>query len=62
MSARRLVKQAERTGSLSGSMPCIYGDRYRRGKWRWGVKKGLRRARRRLGRDIIRHEVHPGTH
>jgi hypothetical protein len=41
-----------------GMIPC-YRDKDRHAKWRWGRKKGLRRARRRIGRDLVRQELSP---
>jgi hypothetical protein len=39
-----------------GMIPC-HRDKKRHARWRWGAKKGLRRARRRLGAEIIRQET-----
>lgn len=58
MSAHHFVKEATRTDSMSSRMPLVercpfYTDRYRYRKWRWGAKKGLRRARRRVNTVIV---------
>jgi len=39
-----------------GMIPC-YRDKDRHAKWRWGRKKGLRRARRRYDKALVRDEV-----
>jgi hypothetical protein len=42
---------------MSGQIFCIYGDRYRRRKWKRGVKKGLIKARRRTASQAIRDSL-----
>ena len=56
MSAAWFVKKAERTTSMPSrglrrGNHCVCHPR------EWGLKKGLRRARRRFGRDLIRNEL-----
>lgn len=43
-------------GLHPGMVPC-YRDKARHASWRWGKKKGLRRARRRVGQALIRREL-----
>jgi hypothetical protein len=57
-----VTKQAERPSmhgwaGLHVGMVSCHRDKKRHAQWRWGRKKGLRRARRRVGRDLIRHEL-----
>lgn len=56
MSASRFVTQASRTGampseSLTKHDRCVCHPRA------WGLKKGLRRGRRRFEKDLIRKEL-----
>jgi len=44
-------------GLHAGMVPC-YRDKKRHASWRWGRKKGLRRARRRLDREIVVFSLH----
>jgi hypothetical protein len=60
MSAGHCYNQAKHHESMSlwrglhaGMIPC-YRDKARHAMWRWGRKKGLRRARRRLDRDLCK--------
>jgi hypothetical protein len=63
MSASASVKKAVHTMSMHGwdglnvGMVSCYRDKDRHAKWRWVRKKGLRRARRRVGKELIRHEL-----
>jgi len=43
-------------GLHRGMIPC-YRTKKRHAQWRWGRKKGLRRARRRLERKLIQDEL-----
>lgn len=43
-------------GLHAGMVPC-YRSKERHAKWRWGKKKGLRRARRRLERIVVAQEL-----
>ncbi len=58
MSARASVRRAllEGMGGWDGlhvgNVAC-YRDKKSHAKWRWGRKKGLRRARRRLDKDLV---------
>ncbi len=42
---------------LHVGMVSCHRDKKRHAQWRWGRKKGLRRARRRVGQEIIRREL-----
>ncbi len=50
---------AQRTNAMDGwrnlhpGYVPLYRDKKRHANWRWGNKKGLRRARRRLGRALV---------
>ncbi len=39
-----------------GDVPC-YRDKKRHKKYRYGAKKGLRRARRRLDKKVVKEEL-----
>jgi hypothetical protein len=39
-----------------GMVPC-HRSKKSHGQWRWGQKKGLRRARRRYGKNVIAREL-----
>lgn len=61
MKHRGLNTKAEISG-MNGVLPHIGGVPCHRGKnnhkkWLWGMKKGLRRARRRLSTRIVREET-----
>lgn len=63
MSAARQKEWAQLNGGMeglrgyhAGSIPC-YRDKKSHAKWRWGQKKGLRRARRRVDREVIEQEM-----
>ena len=53
MSAGKFVKQAARSGHVPSKGLTRY-DHCTCHPRAWGLKKGLRRARRRLGRDLVR--------
>jgi len=56
MSAASRVTQATRTGAMPSKGLTRY-DRCVCHPRAWGLKKGLRRARRRVGRDLVRQEL-----
>ena len=56
MGAGRFVKEANRTAAIPSEGFARY-DRCVCHPRSWGLKKGLRRARRRLGCEIIRQEL-----
>jgi hypothetical protein len=58
MSAKHSVDDASQDGmnswrGLHPGMVACYRDKASHAKWRWGRKLGARRARRRLGKEII---------
>lgn len=55
MSAKTQVTQASRTGAMPSKGLTRY-DRCVCHPRAWGLKRGLRRARRRVDRDLVRHE------
>lgn len=64
MSARASDRRAQRDGmggweGLHPGYVACYRDKKRHAMWRWGRKKGLRRARRRLSKEIVRSEIEP---
>ncbi len=62
MSSSHFIKQAENPGMEGwkglhvGDVPC-YRDKKRHKKYRYGAKKGLRRARRRLDKKVVKEEL-----
>lgn len=63
MSAGKYVKKASTLSSMVnwkgmhvGYIPC-YRDKHRHAQYRFGAKKGLRRARRRLDEGIIEAQI-----
>ena len=56
MSAKLNVNEATRTNAMPSKGFSRY-DRCSCHPRAWGLKKGLRRARRRVGKDIIRQEL-----
>jgi hypothetical protein len=66
MSAGRYTKSVlasevknKSTGSMSQVVqePCYKDEADRLRKWRWGVKKGARRGRRRFHKELIQNEL-----
>jgi hypothetical protein len=62
MSAKHFVKQAKKSESMEGmkgmhvgTIP-LYRTKKRHKKYRFGAKKGLRRARRRVDKETIKKE------
>lgn len=57
-----ITKKAERPSmrgweGLHVGMVSCHRDKARHAQWRWGKKKGLRRARRRVGQALVRSEL-----
>jgi hypothetical protein len=59
MSAGSCIKQVEHHDTMGlwkglhvGMIPC-YRSKSRHAMWKWGKKKGLRRARRRHDKDLV---------
>jgi hypothetical protein len=55
--ARSPGMNAWRAYGLHAGMVQCYRNKERHAKWKWGQKKGLRRARRRLSKLIINQEL-----